>query len=207
MNNRLYITGFCEIKGGEVRINDELCLTSNQTDLGNTLAAIIQSYNVVHPRFGKMDRLCQLGYTCVELLIQGRNLSEKYNPDNISLLFSNYSSSLDNDFKYYATTESIPSPSLFVYTLPNIMLAEICIKNKFKGENLFFISDSFDVPIMLFQIENQFKNSTSQACICGWVEVFEENYHGMVFLVEQEPLNEGFSIQLSTENLNALINN
>ena len=43
---------------------------------------------------------------------------------------------IDVDKKYLDTIELSLAPHCFVYTLPNIMLGEICIRHGFKGEQL-----------------------------------------------------------------------
>ena len=65
-------------------------------------------------------------------------------------MICNADASLDTDIKYLATTKELPSPSVFVYTLPNIMIGEICIRNHFKGESFFFISENPD-PVFFEQ--------------------------------------------------------
>jgi hypothetical protein len=65
-------------------------------------------------------------------------------PYATGIVLSNSNASLDADIKYYDSVANIPSPALFVYTLPNIVIGEISIKHSFKGENAFFIFDSFD---------------------------------------------------------------
>jgi len=179
------ITGFCEISNGKLFINNHNVFESNSNIFDKIIAEIINNFKVVHPRFGKMDRLAQLGYTCIEILLQNVDIT-KYKSDEIALLLSNNSSSLDTDLRFQKSIESIPSPALFVYTLPNIVLAEVCIKNKIKGENIFFISENFNIDLMLVQINELFNNTSTKACIGGWIEIFEENYKGFVFMVEKE---------------------
>ena len=68
--------------------------------------------------------------------------------NNIALVLSNNSSSLDTDVKYQNSIsnpdEYYPSPAVFVYTLPNICLGEISIRHQLKSENSFFIFDQFN---------------------------------------------------------------
>jgi len=200
----LSITGYCEISNGCLLLNGKEVISSEVKTLEETLSTIVSSLNVVHPRFGKMDRLAQLGYTCVEVLLQGNENIRQYKPEEVCLMMSNSSSSLDTDFRYNSTLEGIPSPALFVYTLPNVVLAEICIKNGFKGENLFFISDSYDANSMYNQISVLFKTGRAKACISGWIEVFENSYRGVVFLVENKTTQN--SINFSIDNISAIFN-
>ena len=120
-------------------------------------------------------------------------------PWEIGVVLSNASSSLDTDLKYFETTKDIASPSLFVYTLPNIVIGEICIKNNFKGENAFFVSEQFNAGFIEQYVNNLVNNNILQACICGWVELLEENYKAALFLVEKN--SGGQSIPFTAGNI------
>ena len=82
--------------------------------------------------------------------------------------------------------KNIASPALFVYTLPNIMTGEICIRHNFKGENAFFIFEKFDAGFIQQYVNNLINNNTLQACICGWVELLEDQYKAVLMLVEKK---------------------
>ena len=94
--------------------------------------------------------------------------------------------SLDVDLKYEKTIQSGASPALFVYTLPNIVIGEIAIRHHFKGENAFFVFKQFDGNFMAGYVNHLFKNNLIKNCICGWVDLFKENYRAILFLVETD---------------------
>ena len=77
-----------------------------------------------YPKFYKMDKLCQLGFIASELLLKQENPRKEQCADRAVVLF-NHSSSVWVDREYERTIEVgedyFPSPSLFVYTLPNIV--------------------------------------------------------------------------------------
>ncbi len=98
-------------------------------------------------------------------------------------MLSNANSSLDTDARYFATINDIPSPALFVYTLPNIMIGEICIRHGFKGENAFFVFERFDPDFLEQYVSSLLNTGAATACICGWVDVLEESYRAELFLV------------------------
>jgi hypothetical protein len=79
----------------------------------------------------------------------------------------------------------LPSPALFVYTLPNITIGEISIRNNFKGENAFFIFEQFDAGFIGQYVSSLLNNNNLQVCICGWVELLKEEYKAALFLVEK----------------------
>ena len=66
-----------------------------------------------------------------------------------------------------------PSPSLFVYTLPNIVTGEIAIRHKFYGETCFYILENKE---QLFELaNNQVQLTKLSAALIGWVECENEN--------------------------------
>jgi hypothetical protein len=79
------------------------------------------------------------------------------------------------------------SPALFVYTLPNIVIGEICIRHHFQGENAFFIFEHFDANFIEQYVGNLVNNNILQACICGWVDCLGDGYKAALFLVEKIP--------------------
>jgi hypothetical protein len=78
------------------------------------------------------------------------------------------------------------SPALFVYTLPNIVIGEICIRHHFKGENAFFIFERFNADFIVSYVSNLLDIQQLQVCICGWVELLGDEYKAVLFLVEKE---------------------
>lgn len=130
-----------------------------------------------YAKFFKMDNLCKLGFLGVELLKTKIDLTT-YRDDEIALHFQNASSSLDTDAKHQQKiNKSTPSsPAIFVYTLPNIVIGEIAIRNKWFGENLFTLSTNFDLSNWETTNQILFAAQKAKVVIGGWVEVFEEDF-------------------------------
>lgn len=82
------------------------------------------------------------------------------------------------------------------------MTGEICIRNKFKGENLFFIFEEFNAGFIHQYVSDLFANNILELCICGWVEVLEENYKAVLFLVSTKDTNNG--LLLSEQNMTSI---
>jgi hypothetical protein len=105
-----------------------------------------------------------------------------------------------------------PSPSVFVYTLPNILIGEICIKHQVKGENAFFVSEEFDSEQINNYVTSLFNQGKINACICGWVELLREKYYSLLFMVERfdgktPSTDPAKSTDLfNTDNLNKIFN-
>lgn len=167
------------------------------------LEHIYQEGTYAYPRFYKMDTLSKLGFLASEILLKGIDLSQ-LKPEETGIILSNANASLDTDYKYYKSTKEIPSPALFVYTLPNIMIGEICIRRNFKGENAFFVSKSFDPGFLVNYVDYLINNNILRSCICGWVDLLHEDYKAMLVLVQRVPNNQSGSLLFDKENLEKL---
>ena len=132
-----------------------------------------------------MDNLSKLGWLASEILLKDSYKKDNYRAQDIGLILSNANSSLDTDQKYMESVNDIPRSSLFVYTLPNIVAGEICIRNNFKGENAFFVFDSFNAGFIENYVSSLLDNNVLQACICGWIELLGDEYKAALFLIEK----------------------
>ncbi len=140
-----------------------------------------------------MDNLSKLGWLASEILLKDSFIKENYQPGDTGLILSNASSSMDTDRKYRASVADFPRSSLFVYTLPNIVTGEICIRNNFKGEDAFFLFDAFNAGFIENYVSSLLDNNILQVCICGWIELLGEDYKAALFLVEKLTGNKALS--------------
>lgn len=146
-----------------------------------------------YPKYYKMDKLCRLGFVATEMLLKaecdalGRENTITANkvgcePDlneNRSIVLFNHSSSVDSDRRHMeAIADSdnyFPSPSVFVYTLPNIVTGEIAMKNGYHGETSFYLLDERDDKIINNVIGTAFSDGMTQSVIGGWMNYESEN--------------------------------
>jgi hypothetical protein len=148
-----------------------------------------------YPKFYKMDNLCKLTFLAGELLTGDKITSINLNEDT-GLIFSNSASTIDTDKNFAGTLESIPSPAVFVYTLPNIALGELCIRHGWKGETLFLIQDHFDARQLMEQTIALFSCTKTSSCILGWAEyISDTNYMILLWLISNTP--ESRALKLS----------
>lgn len=198
------ITTYCHIKNNAYSINGEATvLEENEKGFSGTIVAIYRQLALKYPKFHKMDLLAKTAFIGSELIIQNTDFSI-YEDDEIAQLFANSESSEYSDFKFQESIENgNPSPSQFVYTLPNILMGEIALKNKWYGENLFLVLPNFNAKEIKEQIELLLRN-TSKAVLCGWVDVTKTEINTFFFVVENEK-NKGE--ELTEENLLKLYNN
>ncbi len=166
------------------------------------LISLYRYLDINYARFYKMDNLSRLGWLASEVLLKDSFNNEDYQPEDIALVLSNANASLDTDLRYMNSVNDTPSPSVFVYTLPNIVTGEICIRNGFKGENAFFISEQFDSGFIESYVNDLFDSNVVKACICGWVELLGDDYKAFLFLIENKAAGE--SVIFSTENMNSI---
>ena len=195
-----YISASCIISNKVVYKNGARVFEDAGADLPGFLLAAYRYFELQYPKFHKMDNLSKLGWLAAEILLQGSVIKDKYLPQQMAVVLTNANSSLDTDIKYYKTAKDIASPALFVYTLPNIVTGEICIRHGFKGENAFFITEDFDAAFLEQYVSDLFNNNILQLCLCGWVELLEEQYKTVLFLVEKD--KTGLSMPFTKENLN-----
>jgi len=151
-----------------------------------------------YPKFFKMDILCKTAWIGAEYLIMTENgpIYEGMDKTRIAVVLSTGYGCLEVDKKYQQSISSIPSPALFVYTLNNIMLGEICIRHGFKGEQTCFANEAFNAEELYFWVKDLLENRGMDACLCGWVDAavnrFEvsmywigKNSNGLTFSAEE----------------------
>jgi hypothetical protein len=197
-----YITGFCSISNGMV-VKDGAVLFENQgIDLPAFLLSVYQHFVFSYPKFYKMDNLSKLGWLTAEILLKDTFNHNNYQPEETGIILANASSSLDDDIKYWDSVKDVASPSLFVYTLPNIVIGEISIRNHFKGEHAFFIQEKFDTEFITQQVNYLLDKNILEACICGWVEVLAEDYKVVLYLVEKKTAKQ--QVLFSAQNMDSI---
>ena len=199
MNTEKYITASCIISSQIVYKNEQPVFRNAGMGFQEFLVSAYQHFALQYPKFYKMDNLSKLGWLATEVLLKDSFDTAKYKPEDTGIVLSNANSSLDTDIKYYETAKDIASPALFVYTLPNIVIGEISIRHRFKGENAFFISDEFDAGFIEQYVSNLINNNILQSCICGWVEAMGEDYEAALYLIEKSKKPD--SVIFTKENL------
>lgn len=206
METKNYVTNFCKIISGEVNVNHSITFSDKTSGSADFIKSVYKHYQLNYPKFYKMDNLCQLAFVTSELLIKEDKVTEKYKSDEIAIIIANHSSSLESDTEHQKAIADkdnhFPSPAVFVYTLPNILIGEIAIRNNIKGENSFFIFDKFDAQFMSTYIDSLLNADKAKCCIAGWVEYYEDKYEAFLYTVEKT--ESGLKLEHTTEQLNNL---
>lgn len=130
-----------------------------------------------YPKFYKMDGLSRLGFVASEILLN----AEKGETDKErAIIFFNHSSSIASDRNYKESINDkdnyFPSPSIFVYTLPNIVTGEIAIRNHFHGETSFFILPDKDERLMEEILQASCLDDQSKSFLTGWIDYEDERH-------------------------------
>lgn len=186
--NKTYIKSFCTIQNNEILLNGKTVFATEPTVFSDFSKKAYQHLEMNYPKFFKMDNLSKLAFLGAELLLKMEEDSTIEN--NTALVFANKSSSLDTDVKYQNSISDsenfYPSPTVFVYTLPNICLGEISIKHQLKSENSFFIFADYNPEFMEKYSNVLLGTQKADKVLCGWVEYYNEEYKAFLYLVDKQ---------------------
>lgn len=172
MRKAYYIKSWITIKNGEIRLNDEQFFSNpEKKDLNKFLKSVYRHLKMDYNKFFKMDGLSKLAFLAAEILFWHHRPHKE-----TALVLSNSASSLDTDIKFQQSMEEFPSPSLFVYTLPNILLGEISIRHALNSENMFFISEEFDANLIIAYTIRLLEEAEIPEALCGWIDLHNDEY-------------------------------
>ena len=144
------------------------------------LTHLYRKYKMEYPKFFKMDVLCKVGFIASEILLEAEG-AERFVPraDRAVILFNRHSS-LNADRTFQRTIadpeEFYPSPSVFVYTLPNMVTGEIAIRNGFHGETAFYVLPRKDERLMHQVVGASLAADCPSAVLAGWLD-YEDDEH------------------------------
>jgi hypothetical protein len=180
----IQVISSCTIENGEIIVDGNPLFSIEEEVLSEFLKLAYRHLNLSYPKFFKMDKLCQLAFLGTEYLLKNNDIT--FADDDVALCFFNGQSSLDTDTKHqHLINEGTKvSPAVFVYTLPNIMMGEIAIKNKWYGENLLILVPDFNFEEWVLEADLLISSGKATYCLGGWVDVFQDNYQVQLYLVE-----------------------
>jgi len=182
------ITAYCHLNEEYCSVNGAILAERDKESHDSWFKQLYKEQEFAYPKFHKMDALSQAGFIASELIKRANpKIVNGYADDEIALLFGNRFSSADTDsrFRTSYTENGAPSPALFVYTLPNIVLGEIAILNKWYGENMFVVLPKF-APEFFVNYTEILISTGSKAVFCGWLDITADRTNVFVFLVESE---------------------
>lgn len=169
------------VEAHSVRITqDSLVLDGKAVDLSSTgkalLTEIYKTRLEAYPKFYKMDVFSRLVFLATELLMQK---APQCADEKKSLILFNRNSSIVADRNHLATISDpenfFPSPSVFLYTLPNVVTGEIALKHALKGETSLYILEQRNDGLMKQITASTLAFGGSDCMVCGWVDCSDED--------------------------------
>jgi 3-oxoacyl-[acyl-carrier-protein] synthase-1 len=163
--NKLYITNHCKITG--------------------SLTDLFRGLKIDYPKFFKMDNLSKVGFLAAEMLLQNHPCKNE-----TAIICFTSAASLNTDKAFQKTIQYdedfFPSPSLFVYTLPNVVNGEIAIRHGCKTETSCYVSEKTDTKMIIDLVNQTFNHTTNvKQAVVGWFNN-DESCEAIMMLVEKE---------------------
>ncbi|MFT4525037.1 MAG: hypothetical protein ACI85F_001189 [Bacteroidia bacterium] len=198
MNDSFDISAWVRITsdwvGSSIKIVDSLITYPNENGededaykvtASKLATTLYRTLDINHPKFFKMDDQSKLGFVGSYILLDDIRSELEANDEAVALLFANNSSSLKTDRKYQETvgSEGTGSPAKFVYTLPNIVIGEICIYWKQCNETQFLVLSEFDSEALFKHAQILFNESSCKHVLIGWTEVGNDELDGLFVLL------------------------
>ncbi|MFD1771823.1 hypothetical protein [Sphingobacterium suaedae] len=179
---REYIVKSCLISTNRIVVDGAVHWESSPYTAFNDFAKdAFRHLQVDYPKFYKMDSLSKLAFLAAEYLL------EEADKEELALVLANRSGSLDTDIKHQESIQDeeyyFPSPATFVYTLANICAGELSIRHKLLSENIFLVAEQYPVPTVKAYASYLMRSRKAKQVLCGWIELFKENYNTVLYLV------------------------
>lgn len=175
------------IENSQIKVDAQIELNSDYKEFSLFIREAYKNLGDNNPKFYKMDDMCKIGYVATAYLLKGK---PSYYPTEIGIVLGNSSSSLHTDIKHQLIIDkdgdAAASPAVFVYTLPNLVLGEICIRYKIQGENTFFVSKEYDPSKMEEYANIVMQKGNLKTCIVGWCELFGNEYKAEFKIIEKQ---------------------
>ena len=147
-----------------------------ETDFKTYIKSLFSSVSEPYMKFSKMDDYCKLGVTAVQLLLNKVGGLSQYDPYEIALIINTDTGCIETDWGHFdniSGEEYNSSPAIFVYTLPNVVAGEICIKNKIKGEGVTLVGNTDDPKTL---VERFCCGTKTKAAIYLYVDKCENKF-------------------------------
>lgn len=164
------------------------------------LANFYLQLNISYPKFFKMDISSKLGMLASCMLMSE---IKKTDPIKTGIICSTYHGCLEVDKAFEQSRHEIPSPALFVYTLPNIALGEICIYHKIKGPQVCLIEEKLNPDLLITTALGIFERNRAEACIIGHLDAIENEISAQLAWVSKHPYSST-SLDLNSQTLENL---
>ena len=133
-----------------------------------------------YPKFFKMDPLARLAFIATELLLKAEGCERFVDCEDRAVVLFNRTSSIAADRDYVASIDGdegfYPSPSVFVYTLPNLSVGEIAMRNHYHGETSFYILPGRDEKMINKVQAASMLDPATKSMITGWIDYPDDQH-------------------------------
>ncbi|MBQ8608461.1 MAG: 3-oxoacyl-ACP synthase [Bacteroidaceae bacterium] len=156
----------------------------------NTLNWLYKNKIGNYPKYYKMDGLARLGFIASEIILTQENQERFIRNEKRAVILFNKSGTIHADKEYLETISDtdnyFPSPSEFVYTLPNIVNGEIAIRNGYCGETCFYILPEKNTEIITRILQASFLDENIETILAGWIEYHsDENFETEMYIINK----------------------
>ena len=173
-----------QISQGQVNVDETQAFISTQTDFHTFSREAFKSRGESNMKFYKMDDLCKLGYLASAWLLDGI----EYGEEECGIVMSGKYGCLDTDIRHQqiidSEGDSSASPAVFVYTLPNVVAAEISIRHHIKGENIWFWSEDKTMSDIKKYASILAASRDLKYCIAAHIDFINGDYFAIFELLE-----------------------
>lgn len=173
-----------QISQGQVNVDETSVFVSSQTDFHTFSREAFKSRGEANMKFYKMDDLCKLGYLASAWLLDGI----EYGEEECGIVMSGKYGCLDTDIRHQqiidSEGDSSASPAVFVYTLPNVVAAEISIRHHIKGENIWFWSEDETMSDIKKYASILAASRDLKYCIAAHIDFINGDYFAIFELLE-----------------------
>lgn len=178
----------CIIRNGIISLNGKIIYSMQSSSIEDFLEKAYGFFKVEYPKFHKMDLISKLGIITSSILFSSEE--NVFNPFDIGIILSSKNSCTHTDQAYINEIINDPyssNPALFTYTLPSIVMGEICIKHKIQGENLFLIAEKFDEDLIENLAYELFDRESVKRLLLGWIDIEnKEIYQSQFYFVDKK---------------------
>ncbi len=168
------ILSYCRITNKHVLVDGKLILSNNENNINHWISDIYNYIKLSYPKYHKMDHLCKAGILAAEMVMEKLGLNNDELKTDWAICCMSRSGSLDNDTSYQETIQNnddfYPAPSLFVYTLSNIVLGEIAIKYKLRCESSCYVCEKFSSENIFDSVNDVYNYKPVNYILSGWLE-------------------------------------
>jgi hypothetical protein len=205
----LAISHFCRLRTDFHQTDHIYIQTEDQTHvLKNDFLELYKHLNIDYSKYFKMDALSKYGILAAEFALKFPFKNSQYSETQVGIVLSNATGSLDTDAEFQKTINNkdnfFPSPAIFVYTLSNIVMGELCIKYKIKGENMFFLSESIPTQLLESYVLDLFERKKIETAVVGWVECTNGQPDVLLLLVEKNTITSHVGVAFTSTQIELL---